>query len=905
MEVSKSKIKKVEKFISLSEASKLCDYSQEYLSLRSRQKKLKSKKIGRNWFTTEQWLNEYLKENGKNEECPLQKRANSQPASKKEISKKNFLFKSFNFATSLIASVISSPFVFVGAAVDAVAREIIFFSRNVFKFFIILFEVLLEIFIPLARRVRGIFLIFFFRVKNNFKFFFSKFKNGSLNHLYGFFSFFYGIIRDIYFANRKHYLITLNFFAKIKFNSWQFLKLFCVKIKRKLEWTSELRFIRLAAVLSLTLFVIFLFQNGQFAKAEFFKFANDFGYAQSKIVGVAREAVQRLIQKNNSLKELTSNKYLIFKNRSFLLKTEFLAETKDFSSEIKKSFQNAELGLKRKAEALAAGRSKALFFAVGGLNKFLKKTETGFSRSAEFTASVIDVVKRQAAFIKRKSAKIAGYAGSKLQTLSSKLLFLRDKLTGIEKIKEDLSRREKKDEEVFGKEIPVFKKREIIRKETIVKEKIANLSEIYSELYQIKSKNLVIEGILSSQPKYFDSLLSKVELLTSKNLTSKELDSKLNQLNNKLTFQIIELKNQLADRIQTRYRQNFQAIAYTNKIDQLINATLTAPSISAPTITGNASFETLSTSGSVTIGKDLTAYGNLIISGNQTFAGDQSVAGALTVSATTTLSSDLRADIDTLVVDALNNRVGVGTTSPQYTLDVDGTLRASSIITAGQTIGGDFSITGSTTLGDATSTDIIYVNSRIAGSLIPTADNILDLGEAITPLRWRSGYFGTSLAIGGIATSTPSQLTISGAYLLDADGTLSLNTANNQPIVTGTGLFTIGGSASTTGSMTLGSSVSDLVFLNAGLIQYLNYATTTIQNNLINAFSIATSSSGVPIFSIDTSSGQVGRIGIGTTSPSEQLSVANRLYVGGTGTSTIENNLLVQGTIQANRVFFP
>lgn len=55
------KIKKEEKeLISLTEATKYCNYSQEYLSLRARSKKLKSVKVGRNWMTTTAWLNEYL-----------------------------------------------------------------------------------------------------------------------------------------------------------------------------------------------------------------------------------------------------------------------------------------------------------------------------------------------------------------------------------------------------------------------------------------------------------------------------------------------------------------------------------------------------------------------------------------------------------------------------------------------------------------------------------------------------------------------------------------------------------------------------------------------------------------------------------------------------------------------------
>jgi len=47
-------------YISLQDATKFCNYSQEYLSLRARQGKLKAVKMGRNWVTTEEWLKEYL-----------------------------------------------------------------------------------------------------------------------------------------------------------------------------------------------------------------------------------------------------------------------------------------------------------------------------------------------------------------------------------------------------------------------------------------------------------------------------------------------------------------------------------------------------------------------------------------------------------------------------------------------------------------------------------------------------------------------------------------------------------------------------------------------------------------------------------------------------------------------------
>ena len=48
-------------YISLQEAVSISEYSQEYLSLRARQGKLKAEKIGRNWVTTKEWLDEYVR----------------------------------------------------------------------------------------------------------------------------------------------------------------------------------------------------------------------------------------------------------------------------------------------------------------------------------------------------------------------------------------------------------------------------------------------------------------------------------------------------------------------------------------------------------------------------------------------------------------------------------------------------------------------------------------------------------------------------------------------------------------------------------------------------------------------------------------------------------------------------
>ncbi len=64
--MASNKTQKRHKYISLQEATQFCNYSQEYLSLRARQRKLKAIKIGRNWVTTKEWVREYLKKYNNN-----------------------------------------------------------------------------------------------------------------------------------------------------------------------------------------------------------------------------------------------------------------------------------------------------------------------------------------------------------------------------------------------------------------------------------------------------------------------------------------------------------------------------------------------------------------------------------------------------------------------------------------------------------------------------------------------------------------------------------------------------------------------------------------------------------------------------------------------------------------------
>ena len=94
-------------YISLKEAEKITPYSANYLGLRARQGKLKAIKIGRDWFTKKEWLEEYI---GQVEEYKAKRRKEKkQPSLPKKPQKQLFLPKPVSVLLSLfiLASLLS------------------------------------------------------------------------------------------------------------------------------------------------------------------------------------------------------------------------------------------------------------------------------------------------------------------------------------------------------------------------------------------------------------------------------------------------------------------------------------------------------------------------------------------------------------------------------------------------------------------------------------------------------------------------------------------------------------------------------------------------------------------------------------------------------------------------------
>ncbi len=184
----------------------------------------------------------------------------------------------------------------------------------------------------------------------------------------------------------------------------------------------------------------------------------------------------------------------------------------------------------------------------------------------------------------------------------------------------------------------------------------------------------------------------------------------------------------------------------------------------------------------------------------------------------------------------------------------------------------NLSVSGNTTLGDASS-DLISVNAgtvAYANSATTTIPNNLvnvwsiATSTAVTPIL----TIDTLNSRVGIGTTSPGA-TFSVAGNIFASGIL---TAGSQII---SGDFTVNGNT------TLGSASTTSVTFNSGTLSFVNPATSTIANNTVNAWSLATSTSVTPMFSLDTTSG--GRIGIGTSTPRARFAVSGL----GTGTGRL------------------
>ncbi|MEK7201069.1 MAG: hypothetical protein AAB737_00335, partial [Patescibacteria group bacterium] len=162
------------------------------------------------------------------------------------------------------------------------------------------------------------------------------------------------------------------------------------------------------------------------------------------------------------------------------------------------------------------------------------------------------------------------------------------------------------------------------------------------------------------------------------------------------------------------------------------------------------------------------------------------------------------------------------------------------------------------------------IGNLLAGTITATSTTA---SSTLTNFGFTQGQ-GTGLSLTNLTVSASTTLTRFGST-----GDAFIGAASTD-LLTVTASSTFVSNAGFLGNLQIGDAQADRLTVNAGVVNYTNSSTSTIPQ-LVNAWSIGTTTAvgNAPIFSID---GLNGRVGIGTTSPSQALSVLGHCVVGDT-----------------------
>lgn len=313
----------------------------------------------------------------------------------------------------------------------------------------------------------------------------------------------------------------------------------------------------------------------------------------------------------------------------------------------------------------------------------------------------------------------------------------------------------------------------------------------------------------------------------------------------------------------------------------------------------------------------IQAGGTVAIQTNSSAGG--TLVKSLTNSTTAFQIQNAAGTSNLLVADTVNNRVGIGTNTPAYTLDVAGDINSSTAIrvggiqvctSSGCTPNGSFVQLQGTTPGTPQTGNLNISGKAIAGTAMQSPlvyGNTIDSISGTTTLN-----IGTTNATSGInlnqnvTLASGKTLTVQGtsSFKTSTDSTTALqvinsgngkvfivDTANNLVRVV-TGTITNLTTASGTGALQIGAdstdnlafddneimarnngSASGLYLQKLGGSLNIQATTTTVKPNAnsTSAFQVQNAAGTTPVFNVDTTN---ARIGVGTASPSTAFDVA-------------------------------
>jgi hypothetical protein len=188
-----------------------------------------------------------------------------------------------------------------------------------------------------------------------------------------------------------------------------------------------------------------------------------------------------------------------------------------------------------------------------------------------------------------------------------------------------------------------------------------------------------------------------------------------------------------------------------------------------------------------------------------------------------------------------NGFVGLGTTTPSQQLSVHGNgLISGDLSLANLTATGTLTVSGLSTLGNASTT---LLSTSYASSTNYYGANLSTCDPTTGKLTWASGFFGCGTDQAGSGSAFP--------FTVDSNFAQLANATSTQLWLKGSPISL---SASST-SVFEYASTSQLT-ISGGRTYYTTSSTSTIPQ-AINAWSIATSSTAKPIFSVDGTSGNI------------------------------------------------
>src|SRR3989339_612717 len=224
----------------------------------------------------------------------------------------------------------------------------------------------------------------------------------------------------------------------------------------------------------------------------------------------------------------------------------------------------------------------------------------------------------------------------------------------------------------------------------------------------------------------------------------------LQNLSNQLHSEIYKV----ADSVSSNNANLYRTISLTNKIDNLSGVTISGSTINTSSFSGSTgSFSGAFTGTTGSFSGDLSALTGAF-TGNLSSGGQLSITGT----ATSTLAGDTAFDTNTLYVDSLNNRVGVGTSSPTDTFSLNGPAYLAQVSAPANTSNRLYNTAG----------DLYWAGSLIGGA---STGNWATDGTSV----WRpSGNVG-------IGTTSPfAKLSVAGNGYFDGTLTASTITATSS-----------------------------------------------------------------------------------------------------------------------------